>query len=124
MYATQRSGGANISKGPRPATTGPDDLERLVQAHLDGWATDEDLAVLRSHADDWQDALKELLRQTKATLRNVRRRKDTPEKELVLADFEGQRERIEEVLAALKAGEEPPAARSPEGIAEADDGTS
>ncbi|MBW3619115.1 MAG: hypothetical protein KY461_02630 [Actinobacteria bacterium] len=62
--------------------------------------------MLRAHGEEWLVTLQRLLKETKHTLRNVKRRKDTPEKELVLADFEGQRDRIEQALARLEAGED------------------
>jgi hypothetical protein len=57
--------------------------------------------VLEQHEGAWAEALQALLRDAEAALRRVRSRVDGPEKELVVADFEDERERIQRTLASL-----------------------
>jgi hypothetical protein len=79
--------------------------------------------VLRDDPAAWSTALQEALREAKATIRKVKRRKDTPEKAVILEDLEGQRSRIEAQLARLAEGDlggSPPAAPGGSGTPEAE----
>jgi SNF2-related domain/SNF2 Helicase protein/Helicase conserved C-terminal domain len=83
-----------------------DAVQRLAQAHLDGLASDDELAVLEAHEDDWIVALEILRREVQATLDRVARDVTGPERALVLSDFEDERERIDDMLTELT-GEAP-----------------
>lgn len=90
-----------ISTTTRPRRRLPGEVIRLAQAHLDGLATDDDLAILHAWEQDWIDALRELRRDVDATLARLDREVTGPERELVLADFADERERIVAQLAEL-----------------------
>ena len=83
-----------------------DDLQELAQSHLDGFASEEDVALLRANVDDWVVALKALRRDVQDRIERLGRQLTGPERSLVLADFEGERDRIDEVLVELT-GERP-----------------
>ena len=90
-------------------------FQQLVQAHLDGLASESDIAVLEEHEDDWVRTLRRLLRETDATLEHVRVNVTGRERNLVIADFEEERGRIDAALKALTAApsETAPAAEAP-----------
>ncbi len=90
----------------------PDEYQRLAQAHLDGLATDEEVAVLAADEDEWVDALRALRRDVSATLKRLAQQVTGPERDLVIADFEDERDRIDEVLVELT-GETPDTAPPP-----------
>jgi hypothetical protein len=90
----------------RPRRLLPEDYRRLAQAHLDGLAGDADLATLQAAEDEWVDALRYLREQVGHTLNRIRTTVTGPERELVLADFTEERERIDAVLTDLT-GEAP-----------------
>jgi hypothetical protein len=77
------------------------EFQELAQAHLDGLATDADLEILGSHEDEWVEALEALHRDTQATIDRVRDEVRGPERALVLADFEEERARIDDMLVEL-----------------------
>ncbi len=83
----------------RPITAA--DFQELAQAHLDGLASDEDVAVLEEHDREWVLALRALRDEADATLQRVRSNVTGPERDLVIADFEEERERIVRALAEL-----------------------
>ena len=95
-----------ISTSTSPGALTTEDLRRLVQAHLDGFASDDDVALLAQHEDEWVDALDDLLDAAEAALERVRRTVNGPERDLVIADFEDECSRIEDVLFGIT-GEEP-----------------
>ena len=82
-------------------SVGPRRVKALAQAHLDGLATDEDLAILESDEERWVVALHELRRDVRATIDRVARTVTGPERDLVLADFDDERVRIESMLTEL-----------------------
>ncbi len=86
------------------------EVERLVQAHLDGYASAEDVAVLDGRRDDWIWALRRRLLEVDATLERLRVRVTGPERDLVLEDFGAERMTIVRVLTDLGA---PPAPLEP-----------
>ncbi len=78
--------------------------------------------VLRAHEEDWIDALRALHRRVKATLDRVAREVNGPERSLVLADFEAERDRIETTLAELTgSGSQAPVTAAPAADDPADD---
>ncbi|HVM12705.1 MAG TPA: DEAD/DEAH box helicase [Egibacteraceae bacterium] len=90
-------------------------FQQLVQAHLDGLASEADIAILEEYEDDWARTLERLLREADAALERVRVKVTGPERSLVLADFQAERDRIAATLTALtgdageeEADEEPP----------------
>ena len=101
----------------RPTITAAD-FQEIAQAHLDGLATDADMALLHEHEREWVHALRALRDDTDATLDKVRSTVTGPERDLVIADFEEERQRITRMLAELT-GEDPDADRTPD----AEDGT-
>ncbi|MFP5309649.1 MAG: SNF2-related protein [Actinomycetes bacterium] len=72
-----------------------------MQDHLDGLAAEEDAALLAANAPLWADSLGRLLAELDQTLGRLRATVHGPERELVLADFEEERERILGQLAEL-----------------------
>ena len=89
------------------ATTSPsasldaDRVQELAQAHLDGLASEDELAVLDAHEDEWAEALHELRSRVQAKIDRLAAEVSGPERDLVLADFEEERQRIDEVLIEL-----------------------
>ena len=79
----------------------PEDVQILAQAHLDGLASEVDLAVLEEREDDWVTALETLRLEVQATINRVSEDVTGPERALVLSDFEDERQRIDEMLTEL-----------------------
>jgi hypothetical protein len=79
----------------------PDQAQELAQAHLDGLASDDDLALLDDHVDDWVEALQVLRERVQDKIGRLADQVSGPERDLVLADFEDERARIDEVLTDL-----------------------
>jgi hypothetical protein len=94
-----------ISSNARSDALTLDDVEELAQAHLDGIATAADLELLRAHRDDWIEALEQLRDDVDRSLQRVGRKVTGPERDLVIADFRTERERIDETIAELTGGE-------------------
>ena len=90
----------------------PERMRELAQLQLDGFASDDDLDVLDDHEDGWVDALRALRRNVQGTIERLSKEVTGPERALVLADFEDERQRIDEMLEELT-GEAPEPARSP-----------
>ena len=105
-------GGITIASHARGRRLTPEDLRELAQAHLDGLASDADVARLSSHEQGWIDALRWLRRDVGRTIQRLEREVTGPERTLVLADFEEERERIDDALTELT-GEDPRAASAP-----------
>ena len=76
-------------------------LRDLAQAHLDGVATDADVERLEADPDAWADALADLRREVLVTLDRLRHDLAGPERDLVLDDFDEERQRIDDALAAV-----------------------
>ncbi len=89
------------------------DFEELVQAHLDGGAGPGADEILGTRRNDWVRVLLRRLDETDQSLEDLRHRLSGPERDLVVADFEQERERIDEVLTAL-IGPAEPAPKSPD----------
>jgi hypothetical protein len=90
----------------RTVPVAPGEWRELAQAQLDGLASEADLELLERHEEDWIDALRSLRREVQATIQRLGKELTGPERDLVLADFEDERERIEAALTELT-GEEP-----------------
>ena len=105
-----------MSHEPGSRRPTPEDLRELAQSHLDGLASEADLEHLQADESGWVDALRWLRREVSRTISRVEREVTGPERTMVLADFEDERERIDEQLTALT-GEDPraPAAGQREG---------
>ncbi len=91
----------------------PSDFEDLVQAHLDEVAGPGADEILGSRSNDWVRVLLRRLDETDQALEDLRQSLSGAERDLVVADFEEERHRIDEVLTALIGPAEPPP-KSPE----------
>jgi hypothetical protein len=74
------------------------DVRHLVQAQLDGLATEDDVALLAADEELWVAGLQRLLHEADSTLEHVRQHVHGPERQLVLEDFTEERERIRAAL--------------------------
>jgi superfamily II DNA or RNA helicase len=88
-----------MSAGPLPVSY--DEFFGAVQAHLDGLAGDGDIAMLKDHKKAWAAALLRMLDDLDAAIERVGRELKGHERNMVVADFEGERQRIDEVLTEL-----------------------
>ena len=79
----------------------PRAFEALVQAELDGRASEADLAVLEADRRRWEWVVEDLLDEVEDGLDTVRQRVNGPERMQVLADFEAERHDL--VLALRRA---------------------
>jgi hypothetical protein len=79
----------------------PERFEQVVQAHLDGRASEDEVALLEAHEDEWVEALRVLLADVEAKLERLNVTVTGPERELVLADFDDERRGIEAMLIEL-----------------------
>jgi superfamily II DNA or RNA helicase len=73
----------------------------VVQAHLDGLASDDDEALLRAHEKSWVAALLRMLDDVGLAIDRANRDLKGPERSLVVSDFELEWRRIDEVLTDL-----------------------
>ena len=85
----------------KPLPVPPDDFLQLVQSHLDGQATDADVALLKSHERAWVAALLRMLDNVDLAIDRIDRKLKGSERSLVLADFESEYQRIDDVLTEL-----------------------
>ncbi|MDQ6726099.1 MAG: DEAD/DEAH box helicase [Actinomycetota bacterium] len=76
------------------------ELAWAIEAEAAGDATPDEVALLQEHRPEWLFALQRLLRETDASLARVRNLK-VPERDQVVADFEGERARLAGALARL-----------------------
>ena len=81
-----------------PRLTWTDDFARVVRAHVDGYASDEDVARLKAEPEDWVEVLVDLRHRARTALDHVHSTVHGPERELVLEDFQSDYDRIEGVL--------------------------
>ncbi len=79
----------------------PEAFADLVQAHVDGRASDDDLAVLQSHPKAWAAALLRLLDTIDLTIERLEKTLRGRERSMVLADFEAEYQRVDELLTEL-----------------------
>jgi superfamily II DNA or RNA helicase len=96
-----------------------DDVQELAQSHLDGFASDDDIALLEAHEEDWILSLRALRREVQERIERLAVGVTGPERTLVLADFESERDRIDDMLFELT-GERPvvPPTPVPPGMAQ------
>ena len=99
---------------PLPAN----DFVAIVQAHLDGHATTEEIALLDAHRASWVAALLRLYDDAELALDEVSRTVKGPERPLVLSDFEREVARVDEVLTELIGPPRPPGAATVETLPE------
>ncbi len=78
-----------------------DDFLDLVQAHLDGYADEADIAVLDDHRSAWVAALLRFLDSADLSIERLGRELKGAERSLVVSDFENERKRIDQVLTEL-----------------------
>ena len=79
----------------------PRDFEDIVQRHLDGFSSDDDVFTLQSHSDTWVRSLLRRFDDVDEDLARLRSSVSGSEKALVLADFEAECQRIDDVLTEL-----------------------
>ncbi|MEM7340709.1 MAG: SNF2-related protein, partial [Actinomycetota bacterium] len=97
-----------------------------MQAHLDGITTDAEVEVLKANQRSWIAALLRLYDDAAMALDDVNRTVRGPERATVLADFERELERIDQVLTSLvgpaqsAASTEPDAEAAPVAAAQPD----
>lgn len=89
-----------------------DDLQRLVQADLDGIATAIDRTVLSTYQTEWVSTLRSLRRRLDGTIGRLERELAGPERDLVLEDFYAERGRLDNTLTTLT-GEHPDVVTKP-----------
>ena len=93
---------ATISTRSSGIKADPDEFLELAQAQLDDDASADDLARLEAQPDDWADALRSLARELRRKIDRLGNEVTGPERDLVLADFHDELERIEARLATLE----------------------
>jgi hypothetical protein len=76
-------------------------LDRLVQAHLDGLATNEEINYLKAREAAWAASLWRLLDQAESNLATARREAPATERATVLADLDADCWRIDAALSGL-----------------------
>ncbi len=74
-------------RGPTDVRVPAHELAWAIEAEAAGEATPEQVALLQEHRPEWLSALQRLLRETDASLAQVRNLKG-PERDQVVADFE------------------------------------
>jgi len=87
-------------RGQADARVSIHELAWAIEAEAAGEATPEQLALLEEHPRERLFALQRVLRETEANLALVRNLKG-PERDQVVADFEGERARLTDALARL-----------------------
>lgn len=84
-----------------PLPVSPNEFVDLVQAHLDGLATDQEAELLRTHPEAWAAALLRILDTVDLTIERLEKRLRGRERSMVLADFEAEYRRIDGLLTEL-----------------------
>ena len=79
----------------------PEEFVDLVQDHLDGLASEETAAILQAHPKAWAAALLRLLDAVDLTIERLEQSLKGRERAMVLADFEREYQRIDELLTEL-----------------------
>ncbi len=101
-----------MTAGPLPVSSS--DFFDVVQAHLDGVATADDMVLLNTHEKPWVAALLRLLDEASMAIDRANRELKGHERSLVVADFEREWQRIDEVLTQLVGPvESPPRGNDP-----------
>ncbi|MDZ7673519.1 MAG: DEAD/DEAH box helicase [Acidimicrobiales bacterium] len=97
---TRETEKAITTTSPPPAIL-PRDFEDLVQAHLDGRATDDDVKTLEHFPTDWVRVLYRFLDQADRVIEDAKRSVPAPAKNSIVEDFDREAHRIDEVLTEL-----------------------
>ncbi len=79
----------------------PEGFQDLVQDHLDEISTPETLAVLEANRDSWVRLLLRMLDDADLRIDGAQHRLRGPERSMVVADFEREATRIDDVLTSL-----------------------
>lgn len=79
----------------------PGDFETIVQAHLDGRATDEQTALLHRFETDWVRVLYRFLDRADRVIEETKRSVRTPERFVIIEDFDREAHRIDAVITEL-----------------------
>ncbi len=95
----------------RPLPVPQDEFLTIVQDHLDGTADAADVELLKAHQPAWVAALLRMLDTAELAIDEVAREIKGPERATVLADFESEYQRIDDVLTELVG---PPTPRNPQ----------
>ncbi len=85
----------------------PPGFDEVVQRHLDGIASETELAVLEAHRDAWIRLLLRSFDDIDLTIGDLQHRLRGAERSMAIADFEREVKRIDEVLAHLIGTAEP-----------------
>ena len=88
-----------MTAGPLPVSSS--EFFDVVQAHLDGVATADDMVLLNTHQQPWIAALLRLLDEASVAIDRANRELKGHERSLVVADFEREWQRIDDVLTQL-----------------------
>ncbi len=86
---------------PNVPTLSSAEFKLVVQAHLDGLASPEEVAILEANRRSWVAALLFLLDEVDRSLDEVRRTVRGAERKVVLADFESESAKIDKMLTQL-----------------------
>jgi hypothetical protein len=117
MCADRKKEGV-ISTSTNAGSITAERFEQLVQAHLDGRASEGDVGLLTERKQEWVATLRRLLADAEAKLERVSATVTGPERDLVLADFDNERRGIATTLTALAGPPRPVPADGPEPVAE------
>ncbi len=88
------------SAEPTPAPSYRE-IQRLAQAHLDGVAQPEEVEILLANERAWVAVLVRMLDDAEQALEDIGQRLRGPERAVVLADFESEVRRIDDLLTEL-----------------------
>ena len=89
------------SSTTQPSSLTATEFSNLVQAHVDGVADDEAVALLKADTRAWVAALLRLYDDAEESLDDIGRQLKGPERAIVMADFENELRRIDDVLTEL-----------------------
>ncbi len=84
-----------------PLPVSPDEFVEIVQSHLDGQATEQEAELLKAHERAWIAALLRMLDSVDIAIERIDKKLKGAERAMVLADFESESRRIDEVLTEL-----------------------
>jgi len=99
-----------VSIDSKQATVSPFEIKRLVQAHIDGLATDDEVATLKANENEWARALFRLLDDAEDRFDDAQQAEKGPGRGNVLGDLDAECDRIDDALTALLG---PPKAPAP-----------
>ena len=76
-------------------------FEHLVQLHLDGLSSEEDLEILQNNRNQWIEVLFRFLEQTDQSIFRVRRKFRGADRRTILDDLNSEAEKLDKVLTNL-----------------------